>query len=280
MTDLQSQTLDRIERDRKRREALLLMILLGISDDSRKHAARAVRLGVDPALAIRDVIIGRAALDQPGLADVLAERMLEAYQGGVRRVFRLADINPDLSLAPLEQDERAVRTAYNQYAVAATQSLYQRIAQKVNDALNLALNESINAKVRLIRDAMNRAGFGRLNPSQLEAFAEAAVLKGHGDGLFSGYFSRAVAPRIVGFRHVSVLDDHTTTICDERAGLTLRRDNPYWLTNWPMLHFGCRSAVIPIMDGQPFEESGWLPTVPPMVGFGQAPAWVSAHLVA
>jgi hypothetical protein len=276
MTALQSQTLDRIEADRKKRERELLILLLLITDDARQHMQHAVRLGVDAATALHDVIVGNAALDQPGLADAMAERMLEAYQSGVRRVMRLAGLNPDLSISPLEQEEQVVRSAYNTYAVTATQSLYQRIADKVTTALQESIGESINKRVRLIRVAMTRAGFTRMNPSQLEAFAEASVLRGHNDGMFSGYFNRAVAPRIVGFRHISVLDNHTTTICDERAELTLRRDNPYWQTNWPALHSGCRSAVVPIFRGQPFEESGWLPLEPPMAGFGAAPAWVSA----
>jgi hypothetical protein len=275
MTALQSQTIERIERDRRERERKLLFLLNLLADDSRQHAARAVRLGVDPAVAIQDVIVGRPALDQPGLAGAMAERMLEAYQGGVRRVMRLAGLSPDLSIAIVEQSERDARREYNAYAVAVTQSLYQRIADKVTTALNENWMATVNQKVRAIREAMTRAGFTRLNPSQLEAFAEAAVLKGHNDGMFSGYFNRAVASRIVGFRHVSVLDEATTSICDERDGLTLRRDNVYWLLNWPRLHFGCRSVVVPIFHGQPFEESDWLPTEPPMAGFGAAPAWVS-----
>jgi len=251
VTALQSQTLERIESDRKKRERELLLLLLLLIDDGRQHAQHAVRLGVDASTALRNVIIGNPALDQPGLADTMTERMFGAYEDGLRRVMRLAGVSPDLAIAPLEQQEQAARASYNAFAVVATQNLYQRIADKVTTTLRDTINESINKQVRAIREGMTKAGFTRMNPSQLEAFAEAAVLKGHNDGMFAGYFNRNVAPRIVGFRHISVLDDHTTSICDERANLTLRKENPYWQFNWPSLHYGCRSAVIPIFQGQP-----------------------------
>jgi hypothetical protein len=276
VTDLQSQSVERIEADRKKRERELLLLLLLLTDDAQLHARSAVRLGVDASAALRNVIVGNAALDQPGLADAMVERMVEAYRGGVRRVMRMAGLDADLATSIVEQDERAIRFAYTQYAVNTTQSLYHRIADKVTQALRESWNESINKQVRAIREAMTKAGFTRMNPSALEAYAEAAILQGFNDGLFGGYFSRFVAPRIMGFRHASVDDERTTAICRERDGLTLRRDNPYWLTAWPKLHWGCRSAVLPIFIGQAFSESHWLPAEPPMAGFGAAPAWVSA----
>jgi uncharacterized protein with gpF-like domain len=75
---------------------------------------------------------------------------------------------------------------------------------------------------------------------------------------------------VTGLRHVSTVDDRTTAICLERDGLQLPLDDPYWQSNTPALHFRCRSVLVPLTHD--FEPSARLPTVPPMAGFGAAPA--------
>jgi hypothetical protein len=121
---------------------------------------------------------------------------------------------------------------------------------------------------------MNAGGFSRANHSGLEIVAEQAVLTAHNGGMFAGYRSPHVSPKLIGFRHLSVVDERTTDICREREGLTLKASDSYWLQNWPLLHWRCRSAVRAIFEGEHFGESNWRPATPPMQGFGLAPVSV------
>jgi len=57
MTEADQNAIDQIEADRKRRERELLWLLILLVDDSRVHAQHAVRLGVDPVVAARNVIL-------------------------------------------------------------------------------------------------------------------------------------------------------------------------------------------------------------------------------
>jgi hypothetical protein len=97
--------------------------------------------------------------------------------------------------------------------------------------------------------------------------AERAVVTAHNGGILAG---AAALDGVTGLAHRSVLDEVTTDICRERNGLMLPLDDPYWTSNVPALHYRCRSVLVPIVGD--FTPSDWRPTVPPMAGFGAAPA--------
>jgi len=42
---------------------------------------------------------------------------------------------------------------------------------------------------------------------------------------------------------IGIEDSRQTTICAERSGIILPSTHPFWKTNWPPLHFICRSTV-------------------------------------
>lgn len=113
------------------------------------------------------------------------------------------------------------------------------------------------------------------------------ILKGYGQGQWTGHVA-AIAGRPLGnvppmgvipeppatkataFRHLSILDERTTEICDVIGrngphGTTLPVDHPYWQTHWPPLHYNCRSIILPIFGA--FVETE-VPDVEAMAGFG------------
>lgn len=119
------------------------------------------------------------------------------------------------------------------------------------------------------------------------------ILRGYGQGQFAGYsaaqqgrpvgaaaVAAGIVPQVAGgvgilppvapgvvraFRHVSILDERTTEICNHADGTTLAADHPYWLTHWPPLHWNCRSVVVPMYGA--FDETE-VPDVTPIAGFG------------
>jgi SPP1 gp7 family putative phage head morphogenesis protein len=42
---------------------------------------------------------------------------------------------------------------------------------------------------------------------------------------------------------VGIEDSRQTSICSERSGIILPASHPFWSSNWPPLHFNCRSTV-------------------------------------
>lgn len=290
MTPTDQEAIDAIEADRRRRERELFALLMLLTDDSRKHAQSAIRLGVDPVNAARNVIMGASHINQPGGAGGIAGVMLNSYADGVKRVFKMAELpappfTREPGVIPRPQDVDAVdltpaQRAYDAWATTTTQGLYRQIAEKIVRALRESYSATVNEKVRALRESMEKAGFTRANPSAMELIAEQSILKAHGDGMYIGYRLPPVDARLVGFRHHSVVDNVTTDICLDREGFTLNKHHPYWLSNWPSLHYRCRSVVLPIFHGEPFVEDTVFPTVAPMAGFGRAPEWVRLAVAA
>lgn len=58
------------------------------------------------------------------------------------------------------------------------------------------------------------------------------------------------------WRFDAILDGRTTPICDPRDGLIKPASDSWWSTNYPPLHFQCRSGVTTLTDEQAAAE-GW-----------------------
>ncbi len=71
----------------------------------------------------------------------------------------------------------------------------------------------------------------------------------------------------------AVLDDRTSVYCKIRDGIVRKSDDPWWDSNWPPLHYNCRSSVRPLTEKQAKRRGiGHWPTRPdPQPGFGDSP---------
>lgn len=263
MTASQQRAVDAIERDRREKEQELLLLLLLIFGTASRYATDAIRLGHDPSWAASSVIIGNARLGLPGMIDPTSRLLAAAHEQGERRTYLLAD-----EPVPFERGSIAANVlptyqqAVTRYAGEMARTLTDRIGEAMADAPDLNAKQMAAAVAKTLADE----GYGKDDPYLLETCTERMVIGAHGGGMWSGWQDRE---GLLGFEHVSVLDDGTTAICTVRAGFSRPKDDPYWLTNWPALHWGCRSVPTPV-----FREREWstdYPTIPPAPGFGLAP---------
>src|SRR5215218_9878808 len=81
-----------VERDRKRRENGLSLLLLALADKGRAFVNKAVRIGAGWSHVLRGVFLGNESLDLPGGVPVLAGIMADTHHAGVSRVGRLLDV--------------------------------------------------------------------------------------------------------------------------------------------------------------------------------------------
>lgn len=61
----------------------------------------------------------------------------------------------------------------------------------------------------------------------------------------------------------AVLDSRTTEICRVRHGVALPHDHPWWRSNYPPLHFNCRSGVRAITERDALEREFKIPPEDP-----------------
>jgi len=117
-----------------------------------------------------------------------------------------------------------------------------------------------------------KAGFHRSNPWYWETVFRTNIQTAYNAG-------RAFQLQRSGAKYlefVGILDSRQTRICRARSGVIKPADDPWWLSNWPPLHFNCRSTVRPVWH----EEIQWRglqvteklpPMEAPAKGFGAHP---------
>lgn len=262
MTPEDQDQIDAVERDRRRREAILFAALLALCEQAEVHARSAVRLGQDPVAAARAVWMGKPSIEQAGAVPVIAEAMADAEISGIRRAYRMSGLNP----GPLASPEPLMA----RYTAAAQQTagrIFDVIEQKLSDAQAQLVNAGIKKMIRGVGPAFDEAGASEDKPHLLTVHVERAIVGAHNGGIIAG---GQKLEQVTGFRHLSVIDERTTMICRQRNGLMLPKNDPYWKTGTPPLHFNCRSVLGVILGD--FTPSTWRPQSPPMEGFGQGPS--------
>lgn len=267
MTDDDQADIDRIEADRKRRERDLLLLLLGLTWNSRSHAVYAARSGTDatvyPARAARQVILGDNGGHFIGAAPLIVQAQEDAFERGYWRAGRLIGEHPE----PISDDLRqSVLAQFRDSALRYAKDLARKIGDAINEVLGLAL--SPQDELAAIRKVYDDLQISRKQPGHFVSEIEARIVGAYNGGL---YFAGLASALVTGLSHRSVIDKATTTICLQRDGLILPLTDPYWQRGICPLHWGCRSINLPVTGD--FTPSEWRPSEPPAEGFGYPPNW-------
>lgn len=116
--------------------------------------------------------------------------------------------------------------------------------------------------------------WGGEKPSRLENIFRTNVQTAYA----AGRWEQAQDPEVKEFRpygrFVALLDRRTTAICTNLNGSVAHLDSPFWKSNWPPLHFSCRSTVISVTEEQATQLGVEVkPTkgAAPLPGFGATP---------
>lgn len=259
-----------IERDRRKREDELLLLLLLLSDDLRREIRNDFRDGFDTQYI--DTHLTRFTVRA---SREIARSMAQAHATAFMRLGRItgqdisrADAPPDLA----EQYKPMADEAARAMATTIRQSVFKKLAERsfMQSRVNAGVatdDEAAVAKMSdraTVKDAFDSAGYTAAHPKALDVGVERQIVLASNSGMLNAINTLPIA---LGIRHVSVIDSGTTPICRARDGYTLPADDPYWLTNCPSLHWGCRSVLIAVPPG--FEQSERRILPPPDPGFGQ-----------
>ncbi len=96
----------------------------------------------------------------------------------------------------------------------------------------------------------------------------------------AGRYAVATNPEIMSvrpfWRFDAILDGRVTPICEPRDGLVKRAGDPWWSTNYPPLHYQCRSGVTTLTESQALAEGYGrdhpLKEPAPQASFGNVPS--------
>lgn len=255
------ESIDAIERERVRRERELAVILALLSLQTRRYAVHAVKLGGDPLDAMRQVWLGSDHFR--GVVKPMARVMADSHITGYLRAARMVGTE-----APAPEATSLV-SYYTPRAQQQASQMLETLSQRVSG--DLAGIYDGKQQIITIRKSFADGGYTVENPTALERGAEMAVVQSGNDGAANAM--QQPDAKHYGYRHYSILDKGTTLICRQRDKITLPRDSNYWKQNWPALHFGCRSIVLPWLEDGPWST---VPNnlTPPAPGFGVMPSYL------
>jgi len=122
-------------------------------------------------------------------------------------------------------------------------------------------------------ELLRQAGFHKSNPWYWETVFRNNIQRAYNAGR-AYQIQRSEAVEYLEF--VGIRDARQSPICRARSGIIKPKDDPFWASNWPPLHHGCRSTVRAItkyeMKWHGLKLTEKLPPMPaPQKGFGNFP---------
>ncbi|HOP33239.1 MAG TPA: phage minor head protein [Candidatus Hydrothermia bacterium] len=120
-------------------------------------------------------------------------------------------------------------------------------------------------------ELLKRAGFHRGNPWYWETVFRTNIQTAYNAG--RAYQFKKNPPAYYEF--VGITDVRQTPTCRARSGIIRPATDPFWSTNWPPLHFNCRSTIRAVhkeeYKGLGLKVSEKVPGDMPRKGFGMHP---------
>jgi SPP1 gp7 family putative phage head morphogenesis protein len=218
-------------------------------------------------MAIRNVLIGNATLELPGLMPLITDAMVAAHLDGRRRtglnLREHVDAGLKLSTAydgaiefltkrlDLNTDElRALQEAYGSTAASVTTTASESLEQAVQQSLveSTAAGEGVRDGVQAMREAFESEGFTPAKDHQLEAIFRTQTQTAYSAGRWQSLQDPALGDLIWGFEYTAILDARVTELCRSMNGVIRPKDDPIWDRLTPPNHWNCRSTLLEVLD--------------------------------
>ena len=279
-----------IERDRSTLDAIGINKAALIGLKARQHAVAAYRIGMSPAAAIRDVIMGNRRLGLPGAVPLILDAMKAAHLKGHWRTmiqaapqfradgtYKLAGTAYDDALdflrRRLELTPDVVShlgETYGEAAKAATQAFSEELERKVQQAIleSTLAGHGVNKGVQAIRGAFEDAGFTPGRSYAIEGIFRTQTQIAYSAGRWNGLQDDDVQEILWGYQYCTVGDDRVRPSHAEMDGVKAPKDDPLWQKWWAPAGYNCRCTNLEIFNDQSIAEPTIVPDVEPDKGWG------------
>lgn len=117
------------------------------------------------------------------------------------------------------------------------------------------------------------AAWGQARPWQTETIFRTNIQSSYSAGRWQQLSDPDVRQARPYWMYDAVLDSRTTDICRTRNGTVRPADDSWWRSNWPPLHYNCRSGVRGLTPAEAEARglAAQLPDAEPQDGFGASP---------
>ncbi len=257
------------DRDKAALEQIGLAAVQRTGFRAQKAAMAAWRAGNDPTPAVRAVL-------RRDLLPVLRASMLAGHVSGVRRnrldlrrqptiAARLIDpiggglgpysgaVRSMLSMANLTTDRLKKLTAkYGEQATKVLAGVDREVDRKLSKTIAELTAEGAHVREgkKRLAQAFESLGLTPNNSFTLEAIFRTQTAIAYSAGKWNAEQDPEVQEILWGYRYVTVGDDRVRPEHEGYDGVTLPKDDPFWLASTPPNGWACRCATIPVFDEQ------------------------------
>ncbi|MBI3584207.1 MAG: minor capsid protein [Nitrospinae bacterium] len=129
----------------------------------------------------------------------------------------------------------------------AIDNIRERLADVLKEGKTLSQFWDEGGKDELLQ----KSGFHKSNPWYWETVFRTNIQTSYNAGR-AMQFKENPPPY---YEFIGITDSRQTQICQARSGIIKPSDDPFWSSNWPPLHFACRSTIRGVHKEE-FEISG------------------------
>lgn len=110
-----------------------------------------------------------------------------------------------------------------------------------------------------------------LTPARLENIVRTNVSEAYNEARKATFRDPEVADFVPAYQYSAILDQRTTPFCRAWDGYVALATDPVWDKVTPPNHFMCRSILVPVTKGEPYQLSASQPAEEPQKGFFSHP---------
>lgn len=207
------------------------------------------------------------------LTEVLQMTLLAGHLAGFRRAFLIrsqlsaiqrARRNGKLSLSlrsGLEDaldvlqartglDLDALQKQYNTEALKTLNGVSQDVEQQLSDTITMLVADGAHVKegIEAISAKFDALGISPRNGFQIETIFRTQLQLAFGAGKYQAEQDEALQEILWGYKYVTVGDDRVRETHAALDGVTLPKNDPFWLRFYPPNGYNCRCMAIPIFE--------------------------------
>lgn len=148
------------------------------------------------------------------------------------------------------------------YYEVETLKVVSEMTTKINASVRKALAESTAAQLQtksateILASALNRAGITPTNSYYAENIVRTHTQMAYNAARWQEYQSEEVDSILWGYTYVTVGDDRVREEHAKLDGITLPKDDPFWLKFWPPNGYSCRCQTIPLFQKERIKRPG------------------------
>ena len=149
-----------------------------------------------------------------------------------------------------DDDYERLQNAYHPEALKVVKTASDMVERQIEEKLQEAISsgQHIKGGIAALQEAFDDAGIEPRNSFTLEAIFRTQTALAYGAGRWRADQDPDIQERLWGYRYVTMEDDRVRPEHVGFDGVTLPKNDMFWMEAWPPNGWGCRCCAISIFE--------------------------------